>query len=414
VGVVMAGFLIVAGVTGCLLAWNHQLEAVISPELFRASPGTPAARALDPLALRDRVATLYPNASIAYAPLKVEPGHSVWMFLEARTDPATGTTTPLPNDQVFVNPYTGELLGQRKWGDLSQGRKNLMPFVYRLHYTLALGVVGTYAFGIVALLWTIDCFVGAYLSFPARVRSQAASPPKAPGKSWLARWWPSWKVRRRGGNYKVNFDLHRASGLWIWAMLFVIAWSGVAFNLREVYRPVMELAFDFGSGAEIPMLGQPQPDPRISWTQAREQGRRLMAEQARAQSFAVRNETGLGYDASRAVYRYSVNSSRDVRDAGGGTAVIFDANTGGLKQLIAPTGVASGDTITQWLTSLHMAAMWGAPFRAFVSATGLLVALLSVTGTVIWLRKRRARNKSISARRVRGPLVASAAALKSA
>jgi uncharacterized iron-regulated membrane protein len=153
----------------------------------------------------------------------------------------------------------------------------------------------------------------------------------------------------------------------------------------------MELAFEFGSSVEILALGQPEPEPRISWMQARELGRRLMAEQAHAKGFAVWNETGLGYDASRAVYRYSVNSSRDVRDAGGGTAVIFDANTGALKHLIVPTGVHRGDTITQWLTSLHMAAVWGIPFRVFVSATGLWVALISVTGTVIWLRKRRAR-----------------------
>src|SRR5688572_21777351 len=121
VGLVMAGFLVVAGVSGCLLAWNHQLEAAISPELFRASSDRPDAQPLDPLTLRDRVAALYPHASITYAPLKVESGHSVWMFLEARTDPATGIASALPNDQVFVNPYTGEVLGERKWGDISQG-----------------------------------------------------------------------------------------------------------------------------------------------------------------------------------------------------------------------------------------------------------------------------------------------------
>ena len=41
-----------------------------------------------------------------------------------------------------------------------------MPFLYKLHYSLALGEVNSYLFGVVALLWTIDCFVGAYLTFP--------------------------------------------------------------------------------------------------------------------------------------------------------------------------------------------------------------------------------------------------------
>ncbi|MFQ5415166.1 MAG: PepSY domain-containing protein, partial [Phycisphaerae bacterium] len=61
----------------------------------------------------------------------------------------------------------------RLWGDLSQGLANLMPFVYRLHHSLALGTVGTWIFGVVALLWTLDCFVGAWLTFPPPRRRDA-------------------------------------------------------------------------------------------------------------------------------------------------------------------------------------------------------------------------------------------------
>jgi len=97
---------------------------------------------------------------------------------------------------------------------------------------------------------------------------------RAQGKSGLARWWPSWKLRWRGGSHKVNFDLHRAGGLWVWAVLFVLAWSGVAFNLREAYRPVMETAFDFAPAVDVPPVGAPHAKPRLSWVQAREQGSR--------------------------------------------------------------------------------------------------------------------------------------------
>jgi uncharacterized iron-regulated membrane protein len=38
-----------------------------------------------------------------------------------------------------------------------------------------------------------------------------------------------------------------------------------------------------------------------------------------------------------------------------------------------------------------MAALWGIPFKAFMTLLGMAVAMLSVTGVVIWLRKRRAR-----------------------
>jgi uncharacterized iron-regulated membrane protein len=397
----MVGFLLVAGITGAVLAWNHELEAAISPELFRARPGNPGMQPLDPLTLRERVAAQYPHASIAYVPLQTKPGHSIWMFLEARTDPTTGELAELPADQVFVNPYTGAVLGERKWGDITQGRKNLLPFIYRLHYSLALGFAGTLLLGIVALLWTIDCFIGAYLTFPARARTEPASTLRSRGRTWLVRWWSSWKLRWRGGSYKFNFDLHRAGGLWVWAMLFVLAWSGVAFNLNQVYRPVMAAAFEFAPTADLPALNPPQLAPLISWMQAREHGRRLMTVQARTQTFTVIDETGLSYDATHALYRYSVKSDRDVRDAGGGTSVVFDANTGEFKQMLLPTGMAAGDTITQWLKSLHMAALWGVPFKIFMSAVGLLVALLGVTGTVIWIRKRQAQAKTLASSRAR-------------
>lgn len=48
-------------------------------------------------------------------------------------------------------------------------------------------------------------------------------------------------MKTNAGSFRFNYDLHGASGLWVWAMLFVFAWSGVAFNLEsQVYNPVME------------------------------------------------------------------------------------------------------------------------------------------------------------------------------
>ncbi|WP_368730324.1 hypothetical protein [Nitrosococcus oceani] len=34
--------------------------------------------------------------------------------------------------------------------------------------------------------------------------------------------------------------------------------------------------------------------------------------------------------------------------------------------------------------------MFGLPYRLFISGMGLLIALLAVTGLLIWLKKRRA------------------------
>ena len=381
VGLVLALFLAIAGVTGSLLAWNEELEAALSPRLFRVQPPSPGAERLDPVLLHERVRLRYPDAFVARMPLEQLEGRSQLFALRSLQ---SGKAKAPPNDQVFVDPYTGAILGERKWGDIGQGRKNLMPFIYRLHYSLALDGVGTLVFGIVALLWSIDCFVGAWLTMPRR-RGDGATPA-----SWPARWWSAWKLRT-GSVYKFSFNLHRAGGLWTWAMLFVLAWSSVAFNLPQVYQPAMKSLFAHQRGLEsIPKLPEPRLAPAIPWGPALTAVRAHMVRQARAQGFVVEAEKALLYDPTRGVYRYDVRTSHDIRHRGGHTRLVMDAETGGLIGLWLPTGAAIGDTISTWLETLHMAALGGWPVQLLICLMGLVVTMLSVTGVLVWLKKRAA------------------------
>lgn len=375
VGLLLAVFLAIAGITGSLLAWNEELEAAISAQLFRVTAPPGVAR-MDPLLLHARVQARYPDALAARLPLEFTDGRSVLFALRPL---AKGQK--LTNDQVFVDPYTGQVLGQRRWGDLSQGMKNLMPFIYRLHYSLALDGIGTVLFGIVALLWTLDCFAGAWLTLPNKRASGE------PARRWPARWWQAWKFRS-GSAYKISFNLHRAGGLWTWAMLFVLAWSSVAFNLPQVHDPAMKAVFAHQRGLEsIPKLARPRLQAALSWEQALPAARWLMAQQAQVGGFTVVAEKTLLYDPQRGIYRYDVRSSRDIRHKGGHTRLVMNGDTGALIGLWLPTGAAAGDTLSTWLATLHMAAMWGWPLQLLVCLMGLAVTVLSVTGVHVWLKK---------------------------
>lgn len=384
VGLVLALFLLIAGVSGTLLAWNDELEVLAAPELMLA-PAPAGAQPLDPLLLRQQVLDRFPGLELPYAALHIEPGRSLMYSIKRRPPAPDGAVR---DDQAFINPYTGELLGTRKWGDLSQGRKNWMPFIYRLHTSLLLGAVGTYTFGVIALLWTLDCFVGAWLTLPPRAQ-------RRPAKSWAARWWPAWKLRPVAG-YKLVFDLHRAGGLWPWAALLVIAWSSVAFNLKEVYEPVMRTVFAHQPGEEhYPVLAQPRLRPALDWHAARTTGRRLMADQAAQLGINIHSEDSLAYVPALGLYVYDVQSTLDVMRSHGVTRLAFDGDTGEFRGRWLPTGGAAGDTIRSWITLLHRAAIGGAlggwPIKLLVSAAGVMVSVLSVTGVWIWVRKRRGR-----------------------
>lgn len=396
VGLVIAGFLLQAGITGSLLAWNHELEAWSSPELWRIKQPHPNADRMDPLLIRDRIQALYPGTFVARVPLSKKPNEPVVLRLYALPDPATGEAPELANDEVFVDPYSGKVLGQRKWGDLSQGVKNLMPFIYRLHHSLLLGDVGSLAMGVIALLWTLDCFVGAWLTLPAR--QTRGRPGRRVSlthfRAWLSRWRISWSLRWFGSSsYRRHLDVHRVAGLWPWAMLFVLAWSAVAFNLREVHDPIMNVFFAHQQDVKPSDLDAPRLSPKLDWQDARQRGRALMSHQAERAGFAVLDEDALSHDPRSGVYSYRVRSTRDAAERWGLTQVSFDADTGALLGVWLPTGSASGDTIRTWFTTLHMAGVWGWPMQLVVCAAGLAVAALSVTGVVIWWRKRTGRRK---------------------
>lgn len=96
------------------------------------------------------------------------------------------------------------------------------------------------------------------------------------------------------------------------------------------------------------------------------------------------------------IHTYVARSSRDIQDRRGTTRVLFDADTGAFKLLLLPSGQYNGNTVTSWLYALHMANVFGLPYRIFVCALGLIIAMLSVTGIIIWSKKRRAQKNRVA------------------
>lgn len=75
----------------------------------------------------------------------------------------------------------------------------------------------------------------------------------------------------------------------------------------------------------------------------------------------------------------------------GQTGVVIDARSGILLATRIPTGEYSGDTVSRWLQSLHMAKVFGLPFRIFVAVVGIALAVSAYTGLYVWWKKRQAR-----------------------
>ena len=387
-GLGMALFLFIVGLTGSLLAFNTELERVFAPRLF-AKPQLGVPR-LDFATLAACAQAIVPEGRVTGVSF-TEPDQAHVTFIP-RTNPVTGHPYTLGFDEFFLDPWTGKELGRRMSGDLSQGRVNVMPFLYDLHWRLAAGNLGQWILGIVALIWCLDCFVGFYLTLP-----------RGDGGFWR-RWKFAWWVKWNASAFRINFDLHRAAGLWLWAVLFIFAWSSVMMNLRPVYERVMSVVFSYESPRETFMISaRPNDSPRLDWRAAQAVGERLLAEQSQIHGFTVAEPFGLSYDPGTGAYFYDARSSRDVlQRKGGDTSVMFDGDTGQLRYLGQPTGVRTGNTIESWLYALHMARVFGRPYQIFVCFLGFCVSLLAITGVYIWWRKRQGRflAKQVSLRKV--------------
>ena len=223
IGLATAVFLFLAGITGSILAFHHELDEWLNPEFYHTTSEGPV---LAPGTLVERVEQANPRMQVWYMEFPSEPGHAALMALVPRNDPATGKPYDERPVVHYLDAVSGEPVGTRYWGECCFSRKNFVPFILEFHYNLSLpGNWGLWLMGIVAIAWVIDCFVSLVLTFPR-------------GRPFLSKWWTAWKIKRQ----RMNHDVHRAGGLWLWLLLTPVAVSSVAMNLPEqVFKPVVSL-----------------------------------------------------------------------------------------------------------------------------------------------------------------------------
>lgn len=376
-GLFLAVFLFVSGLTGAIISWDHELDEWLNPQLFeRQSQGEP----LPPLTLADQFEASHPRILITWLPLSLESEQNLELGVKARLDPTTGKAFELDFNQVALDPVNGEIRGSRLWGDLSLSRENFLPFLYKLHYSMhipdAFGLeLGILFMGILAIVWSIDCFIALWLSFPNF---------QAWRKSFVFRW--------RQGGYKLNFDLHRSGGVWLWALLLTLAVTAISMNLKqEVMRPLVST---FSTLTPDPFsLRTPNPhDEPIEPVITRQEIIQLASAEAQKKNW-IMPPGGMFYEPEYGIYGVTFHEpGHDHPHFGlGNPWLYFDGQDGSYLGDKIPGEGSAGDIFLQAQFPLHSGRILGLPGRILVSLLGLAVATLSVTGVIIWQRKRWAR-----------------------
>ncbi|MEM9495418.1 MAG: PepSY-associated TM helix domain-containing protein [Pseudomonadota bacterium] len=392
-GLFIAGFLVIAGLTGAVISWDHELDALLNGHLLQARASGQAQPSLD---LAREVEARHPHAEVVEVPVVVEPGHALVIGVEPRVNPETERLYDLGFNQVFVDPVSGAELGRRDWGAVwPLSRENFVSFLYVLHYSLHIpGPWGVWFMGFVACIWTLDCFGGLLLTLP-RPRTKRAVGEKALRarlSDWMARWAPAWRIKTSGGRYRINFDIHRAAGLWTWGLLFVLAFTAFSLNLYgEVFRPVIATVSEVTpspfnarshSGLHSPLKAQ------LSFEEVIERADREA--QRRGWRAPIGNVFYARYHDVFVVFFFEPGDDHGA--AGLGPPVLyFDGANGLLLGDFTPWRGTAADIFVQAQFPVHSGRILGLPGRILISVMGIVVAALSVTGVVIWWKKHKAR-----------------------
>lgn len=196
-GIIFAPFLVMLAVTGSIYLFKPQIENVLYQKYYEVSPQEDRISATEQI---NAVKTKHPDASItAY-----RPGESEDRSSEVKIATAEASST------VFVNPYTGKIIGELSDDD------RIMNKVEEIHGELMAGTIGDRIVELVAC-WAIVLIVtGLFLWFPRK---------KAAGWSGVL------IPRLRQGKKIFRRDLHAVPAFWITAgILFLILtglpWSG--------------------------------------------------------------------------------------------------------------------------------------------------------------------------------------------
>jgi uncharacterized iron-regulated membrane protein len=357
--------LFVAAVTGCILTFRQPIDAWLNPDLLAVVPARPALSLPD---LTDRVESQRPELRVVLAIARPGPGRASVLEVAPR-NPAIR----LPYSQVFADPSTGRILGERQQR-AGWDRRHILQAVYALHVRLLAASTGRIVLGATAGVWLASSLLGFYLTLP---RS---------GPFWR-RWRGQWSVAWRARLPRVMLDLHRASGLWFFVGALALSATGLLLNFySEVSEP---LAQALSPSRFTEPSGRPEPAGArsIGYTDAI----RVAGDRARSDGRQLRLAVA-SFEPEERLFRigFSVSGARDYWWLGP-TYYYVDAATGAVVACDDPYRDSPGRIFLRALFPIHSGRILGWTARLYIFATGLATAVMAVTGVYVWLRKEKAR-----------------------
>ncbi len=252
--------------------------------------------------------------------------------------------------RIVVDAGTGQIVGELSlpWLD----------GIVDLHHNLFAGRTGRQVVGVIGIILFLISASGLLLSLLRR---------------------PSWKVliavRASRPRSRFYYELHRATGLWAYAFLTLLSFTGIALGLPDAFRAVL--------GKAAPIL-----KPK----RAADQSLRSLGDYVRAAETAAPEAQLTELRIPKSPKDPLTIRFRESSDFGtaGRNEVAMDA-TGRVLGVRRQSKQPSGVRVQESFTPIHYAEFGGIAVKILWSLAGIAPSILFVTGLLFWLRKPPSR-----------------------
>ena len=344
-GLLVGLLLVVSGLTGSALVFQEEIEVLAHPELL-VTAGQGERIALD--AVLQTVRRAYPGDRPFVVRMPRTPQQTYMIRLNNAHDRL-----------VYVDPYSGSILGAHRQD------QSVMGWISLLHTDLLAGETGETAIGIGGVLLIGLCVTGLLLWWPRNGKIS---------QGFKVQWSARWK--------KLNFDLHRASGVYAALFLLLTASTGIAFVFNEAAIALVDAVTASAPRAAPPRVEPARPDiPARALDTLLLQADRVLAAPTTWISLPQTPHAPL-------VVRKKLPREWHPN---GRNFVYLDPHSGRVLQVEHAPAAPRGTRVFNTFYPLHTGAIAGTPTRVLQVIVGLAPTLLLITGFVMWKNRVKRR-----------------------
>jgi uncharacterized iron-regulated membrane protein len=333
IGLTLGALFCITCLSGSIVVFRPEIESAAGPKVV------PSSVQADLDAAVARVLSVRPGAKLTRVALPTASRNAFVLTLES------GKKT----QRVVVNAGTGEVAGELNvaWLD----------WIVDLHHNFLAGHVGRQIVGGIGIVLFCTSGTGLLLSL-LRKRS-----------------WKSMITVRTGPKRRVYFELHRATGVWIYALLTGLSFTGIALAFPDAFHTLL---------GKRPAIARPES-----------RGMSFLP----LTGYLTLSRTALpGIEVTELRLPKSPKDPVTVRfheasDLGnvGRNEIAMDA-AGRILGVRRPANEASGARIQGSFTPIHYAEFGGLAVKILWSVAGIAPSVLFVTGLLFWLRKSPRRD----------------------